>query len=110
MTDNFGHDDAASQKFIAALAERLAVDADCIVPAYEDVWHYLWRERRLPVNVDPLDSRLSDQAERERLARIFEQGLGTVVGHALPLDAGDRWRRDRSGAPASGFSAKSGCF
>ena len=36
-----------------------------------------WRERRLPVNVDPLESRLSDQAERERLARVFEQGLGT---------------------------------
>ena len=24
------------------------------IPAYEDVWYYLWRERRLPTNVDPL--------------------------------------------------------
>ncbi|HEY1785737.1 MAG TPA: transglutaminase family protein [Pirellulales bacterium] len=87
VTDHFGHDENTSQKFITALAERVAVDAECIVPAYEDAWHYLWRERRLPVNVDPLKSRLSDEAERERLARVFEQGLGTVVGHALPLAA-----------------------
>ncbi len=54
-------------------------------PAYEDVCYYLWRERRLPVNVDPLDSRLDDELERARLRRVFSQGLDTVVGYALPL-------------------------
>ena len=34
-----------------------------------------WRERRLPVNVDPLKSELKDEEERARLARVFEQGL-----------------------------------
>ena len=67
------------------------------IPAYEDVWHYLWRERRLPVNVDPLKSELKDEAERARLSRIFEQGLGQVVGYVLPLqrvhepDPAARW-------------------
>ncbi|HTU27075.1 MAG TPA: transglutaminase family protein, partial [Pirellulales bacterium] len=97
VNDHFGHDDATSRQFITALAERLAVDTGCIAPAYEDVWHYLWRERRLPANVDPLDSRLSDPIERERLARVFEQGLGTVVGHVLPIapyaeNGTTRWR------------------
>ena len=42
---------------------------------YEDVWYYLWRERRLPVNVDPFDARLDDELERDRLRRVFTQGL-----------------------------------
>src|SRR5690606_32037906 len=31
------------------------------------------------------DSRVDDPLERTRLARVFEQGLGAVVGHALPM-------------------------
>src|SRR3546814_6710609 len=42
--------------FAAALAERLQVDPGCRIPGYEDLWYYLWRERRLPVNVDPFPS------------------------------------------------------
>ena len=62
----------------------------CAIPGYEDVWYYLWRERRLPVNVDPLTNRLDDPEERRRLAQVFEQGLGKVVGYALPLQPGSR--------------------
>ena len=58
---------------------------DCVVPGYEDVWYYLWKERRLPINVDPLKSKLENEEERKRLARIFERGLGQVVGYALPV-------------------------
>ena len=75
----------AARGFIADLAERLQVDPGFCIPAYEDVWYYLWKERRLPVNVDPLKSELADPLERARLARVFEQGLDKVVGHALPL-------------------------
>ena len=59
---------------------------------YEDVWYYLWKERRLPVNVDPLASELSEPEERLRLAKVFEQGLGKIVGYVLPL------RREGSGS------------
>jgi uncharacterized protein (DUF2126 family) len=38
--------------------------------------------------VDPLDSRLEDEVERARLARVFEQGLSAIVGYALPLSRG----------------------
>ena len=79
----FGSDHAS--RFITALANRLEVDASHAMPAYEDAWYYLWRERRLPVNVDPLSSQLSNEEERARLARVFEQGLDHVVGYVLPL-------------------------
>lgn len=72
-------------RFIRHLAGKLALDGDCIQPGYEDVWYYLWRERRLPVNVDPFDSRLSDELERQRLRRVFDAGLSAVTGYALPL-------------------------
>ena len=72
-------------RFIRALAQRLGVDPGLVFPAYEDVWYALWRERRLPVNVDPFDSRLDDPVERARLARIFSHGLGEAVGYVLPL-------------------------
>jgi uncharacterized protein (DUF2126 family)/transglutaminase-like putative cysteine protease len=76
----------AADALIRTLARRLEVGEENVVSAYEDLFYYLWRERRLPVNVDPFKSRLEDPIERARLARVFEQGLGTVVGHVLPLE------------------------
>ena len=84
-TVDYGHGDADAQRFINLLAQLLGVEAKFVIPAYEDVWHYLWKERRLPTNVDPLKSRLEDEEERARLARIFEQGLDKIVGYVLPL-------------------------
>lgn len=60
-----------------------------MIPGYEDALYYLWRERRLPSNVDPFDARLEDEQERARLRRVFEQGLRQVVGYTLPLAADD---------------------
>jgi uncharacterized protein (DUF2126 family) len=67
------------------VAQRLGRAADHVFPAYEDVFYYLLRERRLPSNVDPVKSRLSDPLERARLARIFESELGDPVGYVLPI-------------------------
>jgi uncharacterized protein (DUF2126 family) len=55
------------------------------MPGYEDVWYYLWKERRLPVNVNVLENHLEDPEERRRLAKVFEQGLDHVVGFAVPI-------------------------
>jgi uncharacterized protein (DUF2126 family)/transglutaminase-like putative cysteine protease len=76
---------ADSQAFIAELANRLEVNGKHALPGYEDIWYYLWKERRLPVNVSPLDNKLENAEDRARLARIFEQGLNKIVGYALPL-------------------------
>lgn len=85
-------DDAA--RFVAKLAARLELDAKHAQAAYEDPFYYMLKERRLPVNVTPLDNRLEDELERARVARIFEQGLGKVVGYALPVMplGGGAWR------------------
>ena len=78
-------DAAVAAAFLRGIAERLQVDAGCMFPAYEDLFYYLWRERRLPGNVDPADTRLADPLERARLMQVFDRGLGAVVGHVLPL-------------------------
>lgn len=83
---DYGHKYGVAEEFTQALAERLGVKSDYVVPGYEDVWYYLWRERRLPINVDVRDAHLQDIAERERLARVFEkQGLTSKVGAMLPI-------------------------
>jgi len=102
----YSYGPAEARTFIAALAKRLGVSADFALSAHEDVWHYLWKERRLPTNVDPLESKLDNEEERKRLAQIFTQGLDRVVGYALPLRRekdgdGTRWKADRGSCAAS---------
>jgi uncharacterized protein (DUF2126 family) len=82
---DYGATEAKAASFLRAVAQRLGVDPLRVFPAHEDVWYYLWRERRLPGNVDPFDSRLDDPLERERLRRVYMQGLDRIVGHVLPL-------------------------
>ncbi|NMQ27756.1 transglutaminase family protein [Candidatus Accumulibacter phosphatis] len=84
---DYGADAQLAGRFLRRLAEHLAIDPKYVFAAYEDVYYHLWREDRLPVNVDPFASRLDDPLERERLAKVFRQGLDAVVGHVLPLQA-----------------------
>lgn len=81
----YGADAGLAAEFLHEVSRRLGLSGDSIFPAYEDTLYHLWRERRLPANVDPTDARLDDPLERDRLARVFSQGLGHVVGHVLPL-------------------------
>ncbi len=76
---------ADARRFIDTLAQRVGVSDEHILAGHEDAWYYLWRERRLPVNVDPFDARLDDELERARLRRVFSQGLEAEVGYVLPL-------------------------
>jgi uncharacterized protein (DUF2126 family) len=80
---HYTSDDA--RRFTHLLASKLGLTDKFIRPGYEDTFYYLWRERRLPVNVDPFDSRLDDEMERARLRRVFEQKLDAVVGYVLPI-------------------------
>ena len=73
-TIDHGHGDREARRFITALADVLGVSQTFVMPAYEDVWYYLWKERRLPVNVDPLQSRLEDEEERDRGVFIIDLG------------------------------------
>ncbi len=82
-TGKFTNQDA--QTFMLTLCDRLGVTPEHALPGYEDSWYYMWKERRLPVNVDPFENKLENPEDRARLARVFERGLDHVVGYALPL-------------------------
>ncbi len=86
---------ADANRFTVSLARRLGLDPRFVQPGYEDAWYYLWRERRLPVNVDPFDARLDDELERARLRRVFQQKLDAAVGYLLPLKR--EWRVGMAG-------------
>jgi uncharacterized protein (DUF2126 family)/transglutaminase-like putative cysteine protease len=95
---SYGHGEREAIEFIAELSRLLGVKSKYILPAYEDAWYYLWRERRLPSNVDPLQSRLEDAEERRRLGKIFDQGLNKIAGYVLPLEpapGGAGWKSGR---------------
>jgi len=87
---------ADAESFLKKLSLALHLPQGSLFPTYEDTLYYLWRERSLPSNVLPSDPRLKDPMERARMARIFaEEGLGEVVGYALPLARshnGKRWQ------------------
>ncbi len=61
------------------------MSAEWIVPAYEDIAYFLWKEERLPVNVDPKDPKLKDPEERARMAKTFSRGINEPVGFVMPL-------------------------
>lgn len=93
------YDSSHAQAFIEALTQTLGLSDEFILPGYEDTWYFLWRERCLPINVDPFESRINDELERERLRRWITQGLAQAVGYALPLrpasavgQSGPRWQ------------------
>jgi uncharacterized protein (DUF2126 family)/transglutaminase-like putative cysteine protease len=87
-------DATTAQRFLASVAMFLGLSPAFVFGAYEDAFYYLWRERRLPTNVDPFESNLEDAGERERIAKIFDQGLDTAVGYVFPVAravSGQRW-------------------
>ncbi len=63
---DYGYGVADALAFMEALARRLQVSAENVMPAYEDAFYYLWRERRLPVNVDAAQSQAGERAGARR--------------------------------------------
>ena len=95
---DYGVDADLAARFLETVAGRLGLSGEHRFAAYEDWLYYLWRERRLPVNVTPEDARLSDPLERERLRKVFDRGLEQAVGYVLPLarnDAQSAWQSGR---------------
>ena len=75
---------AAARRFAERLAARVGHSKQ-LLAAYEDPWHYLREEERLPVGVDPLKADLKAAEERRRLAALLDRGLGQEAGFVLPL-------------------------
>jgi len=91
LSKDYGFGAAEAKLFIETLADQLGVSQKFIRESFEDIFYYLYKEQRLPVNIDPTDPRLEDVEARVRMARAFERGLGAVVGYVLPLQHGS-WK------------------
>ncbi|MEM1026870.1 MAG: transglutaminase family protein [Planctomycetota bacterium] len=85
-SQDYGHTHEDAERFIHEFARQMEVDDRYVLPAFEDPVKYALRERELPVNVSPSDSKLEDAEERARLLRVFERGLTTPVGFVLPIE------------------------
>ncbi|MEM9462845.1 MAG: transglutaminase family protein [Myxococcota bacterium] len=84
----------AAERMARALAEALGL-VEGLQPAYEDPWHFVMEEARLPLDVDPLQQTLEDGEQRARLSRVLGQGLRTPTAWVLPLvrePGGGPWR------------------
>ncbi len=95
-----------AKRFAKRLATKLGVEPHWLMPAYEDVHYYLWKEQRLPRNVDALDSKLKDPEERARLAKIFSQGLNQPVALVLPIRR--QWQQSQAASKKNEYVWSSG--
>ena len=85
-------------QFSTVLAKNLGLHPDYWIPAFEDPWHALDSESRLPVNIDPHDTQLDQAADRAALSKQLRHGLATVVGYVLPIKldtVSEQWRSSR---------------
>ena len=82
---DYGHGAKEAKELATRLAKTIGVKPEHLIPAYEDPFYYSWKERRFPSNITPEKSNLKDKQERDRIARIFQQGLGSIVGYTLPI-------------------------
>jgi uncharacterized protein (DUF2126 family)/transglutaminase-like putative cysteine protease len=82
-------------RLLLEVARRLGLGEDHVFPAFEDALYYIWRERKLPANVDVSNAAFTDPGERDRLGRILDRTLSEAVGYVLPLAKaaeGARWQ------------------
>src|SRR5258706_1079676 len=85
---NYGFGPPDSLLFARALAARLGVSPAFVMPAYEDAFYYVWKEKQIPQNLDSTKLNLDKDEDRARLSRVLQAGLGSVTGYVLPLARG----------------------
>ncbi len=79
----------AARNFLKSLCGELGLPDKYIVPGYEDKEYYLDKEGALPKNVSVDDSKINDAQERARIRKVFDDGLTSQTGYALPIAATD---------------------
>jgi uncharacterized protein (DUF2126 family) len=82
---DYGHGAKDAKELLTRISKVVGADPKYLISAYEDAFYYTWKERRFPSNITPEKTNLKDKLERERIARLFQQGLDQAVGYALPI-------------------------
>ncbi len=85
-----GYNGKQPRLFMRALVDTLGLNPDHIIPAYEDVFYYLWKEGKLPVNIDPLKSNLKSDHDRRMLTNLLDGDPSKPVGYVIPLTWGEK--------------------
>jgi uncharacterized protein (DUF2126 family) len=85
-----------ARAFLDSAAANLGVGHGFVQPVYEDPEKWIEREGELPINVTPLDPRIEDPEERQRIVETFKRGLTTPVGYVLPIQ---RWQAKQEKEP-----------
>jgi transglutaminase-like putative cysteine protease len=88
FSKNYGYNYTDAEKFMAHLSKKLGVDEQNIIPGFEDIFYYLWTERKLPVNIDPHNIDIKDSLERKTLMQQLDRGLENPAGYVLPASVG----------------------
>ena len=103
---DYEHTHEHAEQFVMHLSRQLGVSAKARFPVYEDVFHYLWKENRLPVDVDPADPKLADPNERAGMMRVFRGGLSNPVGYVLPIQR--QWWQSNAATPKPALPPRTG--
>ncbi len=103
---NYGMNFVKAKRFAKRLAERLGIEPHWLMPAYEDVYYYLWKEQRLPKNVEAVKSNLEDPEERARMAKVFSTGLSNPVALVLPIRR--QWQQSKASGASPSYAWSSG--
>lgn len=71
--------------FLEKLSTILGIDAEHVIPAFEDKYYYLWEENNLPVDFDIDAHHKKAKIEQKTLFEILKKGISDPVGAVLPL-------------------------
>ncbi|MEM0995191.1 MAG: transglutaminase family protein, partial [Bacteroidota bacterium] len=86
VMEDYGHTTSDAQNFITTLAQQLKIDSNNCKTCYEDTFYFLWEQGNLPVNLKADDIGNEDSLERQKLAKLLQNGMEKPVGYVLPLD------------------------
>jgi len=92
---------AQAATLLRGIATELGLEAEYVLPAFEDPAEWIVKEGNLPENVTPENSKLEDPEERHRIARVFGRGLTVPSGYVLPVQSwqaratGRGWRSEK---------------
>lgn len=76
-----------AQALARGIAERLALDPDAVMPAFEDPIALLQTESAAPPNIDVTSFDVDDGTERVRLTRALSRGVTRPAAFVLPVQA-----------------------